>query len=128
MTRLDDNKKSKAQIIKKHNTCHNTTHITQVHGSMKAKDVLNLVKDIKDKKDEKSKAKANSLQKKEQEKIVFIQCKKKCKALGLKECPVCHNILQSACSKTACRTDGKKPTMILPAAAATQKMLPKHSF
>ena len=35
----------------------------------------------------------------------------------MKECPVCHNILKSTCSKASCKVDGKRPAMILAAAA-----------
>ena len=53
--------------------------------------------------------------------------KKPCRAYGLKQCPVCHNNLKSICSKVSCRTDEKKPTMILPA-ASTQKSAHQKSL
>lgn len=66
------------------------------------------------------------MKKKEKEKQDFYRCKsncvcnkEKCLAAGLKECPSCHSILRSVCSKAACKMDGKKPDMIL--AAATLK-------
>jgi len=36
-----------------------------------------------------------------------------CLALKLKECPSCHSILRSVCSKAKCKTNGKKPEMII---------------
>ena len=41
--------------------------------------------------------------------------KRKCAAPGLKMCEVCSNVLQSTCGKVACKIDGKRPMMILPA-------------
>ena len=37
-----------------------------------------------------------------------------CYAKNLKQCPSCHNVIKSECSKIACSKDGSKPTMILP--------------
>ena len=100
------------------------TRITQVHGSMKAKKVLNLLKDIEDKKQEQTKSKEEATKKKEDAKQAFLKCKvqcvcqqAKCMAIGLKQCPVCQHILKSTCSKGKCQVDGKKPIMVLPAAA-----------
>ena len=41
--------------------------------------------------------------------------KRKCAGAGLKVCEVCSNVLQSTCRKVACKIDGKRPMMILPA-------------
>ena len=41
--------------------------------------------------------------------------KRKCVATGLKMCEVCGNVLYSTCGKAACKIDGKRPMMILPA-------------
>ena len=41
----------------------------------------------------------------------------KCMAIGLKLCPACQDIFKSTCSKGKCQVDGKKPIMIVPAAA-----------
>ena len=41
--------------------------------------------------------------------------KRKCAAAGLKMCEVCSNALQPTCGKAACKIDGKRPMMILPA-------------
>ena len=68
-----------------------STRVTQVHGSMEGKEVVKVVKRINEAKD-------------------------KCLAVGLKECPSCHSILHSICSKASCKVNGKKPEMISPAA------------
>ena len=101
-----------------------TTLVTQVHESMHGKEILKLVKEIKEKKDLQKRTTGEKIKKKEEEKLLFLQCKsrcvcgeKKCLALGLKECPSCHSILRSICSKAGCRIDGKRPDMILPVAA-----------
>ena len=46
-------------------------------------------------------------------------CEGPCPARLLKECPHCHSVLKSTCSKMACRIDDKKPTMILSASAGS---------
>jgi len=46
--------------------------------------------------------------------------------MHLKECPSCHNILKSVCSKSGCLQDGRKPVMI--AAASAQKTNKKHDM
>ena len=102
-----------------------TTRVTQVHGSMHGQDILKLVKDIKEKKDTKKLAVEKKAEDKELERQRFYKCKDKCvcdkarcNAFGLKECPSCHSIPRSICSKAGCKVDGKKPVMILPAVAA----------
>ena len=90
----------------------------QVHGSMEAKDV---VKSIKEQKEQKVKSKEIQMKKKEKEKKDLYHCKSKCVckedrclATGVKEC---HSILWSVCSKARCKVDSKKPKMLLPIAA-----------
>ena len=111
-----------------------STRITQVHGSMRAKDVASMVKEIKDKKETKAKAKEEALQKKEENREIFLRCKvecvcfeKKCKAIGLKECPICKNVMKSVCSKASCKIDGVKPVMVLPKRAYSSKKLFEES-
>ena len=97
--------------------------VTQIHGSMKAKNVISIVKEIKEKKEKAASEKQESVQKKEETKQRFLQCKVKCicesrpcAAVGYKQCPICLQVMKSVCSKSKCKVDGKKPTMILPAA------------
>ena len=85
-----------------------------------------MLKDIEDEKEQQAKSWEEALEKKEDAKEVFLKCKSrclcqqpKCLAIGLKQYPVCQYILKSNCSKGKCITDGKKPVMVLPAAATT---------
>ena len=100
-----------------------TTRVTQVHGSMTGKNVLQIVQSIKDKKDRELHERDAKVKQKDQEKEDFFRCKKECvcgnvicAAIKLKECPSCHNIMRSTCSKSGCKVEGCKPTMIMPAA------------
>ena len=96
--------------------------ITSVHGSMTAKNILNVVKENNKKIEEKEIKKSEEKEKKEKEVELFSNCKDKCKcerpggkcaAIHLRQCSVCHSVLKSQCSKKACRTeDDSKPTMI----------------
>ena len=99
-----------------------SVRVTQVHGSMRAQDVIAKVENIRKEKEKKAEAKKQATEKKEGMKEAFIRCKekcncnqKKCSASGLKQCPICKNVLKSNCSKSNCKVDGVKPTMILPA-------------
>ena len=74
------------------------------------------------------------MRKKEKEKEDFYRCESKCVckedrclATGLKECPSCHSILWSVCSKACCKVDHKKPRMLLPI-AATKKRTSRKLF
>ena len=63
----------------------------------------------------------------------FILCKDKCQCStspsciisGLKQCPVCLDVLKSQCSKSSCIIDGKKPVMI--AAPSAPSAVPKRA-
>ena len=74
------------------------------------------------------------MKKKEKDKEDFYRCKSKCVykedgclATGIKECPSCHSVLLSVCSKARCKVDGKKPKMLLPI-AATKKRTSRKLF
>ena len=114
-----------------------TTRVTQVHGSMKGRDILNTLKEMEEKKEKKRSEQDEAAQKKEEAKQAFLLCKEKCvcgevtcNAIAMKECSVCHNILKSTCSKASCKVDGKRPAMILAAAAvapiAKRKVVQKY--
>uniref|UniRef100_A0A7M5XKL4 Uncharacterized protein n=1 Tax=Clytia hemisphaerica TaxID=252671 RepID=A0A7M5XKL4_9CNID len=105
-----------------------SVRVTNVYGSMRAKDVASQVQVIKEKKKEVEKVKKDKANQKEENKANFLKCKdkctcseEKCLAIGLKQCPVCKNVLRSLCSKAACKVDGQKPVMILPAKASSSK-------
>ena len=107
--------------------------VTQIHGSMKAKNVINVVKEIKEKKEQTAKQKQGNIEKKEETKQTFLRCKlkcvcqnEKCDAIGYKQCPVCLQVMKSVCSKFRCKIDGMKPTMILPVAMTAKE--PRRLF
>ena len=121
------------QEVKPKQKTKSSTRVIQVpHGSMEAKDVINLVKSIKEQKEQKVKSK--EIQMKMKDKDDFYRCKSKCAckedrclATGLKECPSCHSILRSVCSKARCKVDGKKPKMLLLIAATKKRTTRKIS-
>ena len=94
--------------------------VTQVHGSMKGKKILEKVSPIKKHKAQKEQAKKEKKYKQQQEIEAFFKCKEKCTcdknvcaATKLQECACCHNVLKSTCSKASCRGEtGSKTTMI----------------
>ena len=97
------------QKVKPKQLTKSSTRVIQVpHGSMEAKDVINLVKSIKEQKEQNVKSKEIQIKKKEKDKDDFYRCKSKCickedrcLATGLKECPSCHSILRSVCRELA---------------------------
>jgi len=105
--------------------------ITAVHGSMTAKNILNVVRENNKKNEEKEQKKKENKGKKQRECEMFLLCKDKCKcekpngkcaALALKQCSVCKSVLRSQCGKKACRTpDGVKPAMIKAIESKAQK-------
>ena len=89
---------------------------------MEGKDVIKIVEELKKKKNEKALARELKAAKKREQKEVFLKCKnacicekERCDAFGLRQCPNCHDVLRSNCSKSGCRVNGKCPQMILPA-------------
>ena len=62
---------------------------------------------------------------------MFYRCKAKCVCEGecraklLRECPNCHSVMKSTCSKASCKRDGKKPVM-LRAASSTMPVTRKR--
>ena len=107
--------------VKPKQLCKSSTRVTQVHGSMEGHDIIDQVKVLNDEKERKKEVVKQKEDKKDEDKESFFRCKQKCVcdkqkclAFGLRECPSCHSILKSICSKIICQVDGKKPTMILP--------------
>ena len=113
----------KVSKVKPKETSKNT-RLTQVCGSMEGKKVLELTEQLKIKKVDQDQARMAAGEKKRMDIEAFFKCKDKCvclkpsgkcNATKLKECPVCHNILRSVCSKASCKSDdGKKPEMVIP--------------
>ena len=69
-------------------------------------------KEIEKKKSEKKAGKS-------EQREAFLKCKESCcceeiicKATGLKECPVCKDVMKSQCTKAKCKVDGIKPLMV----------------
>ena len=95
--------------------------VTQVHGSVEGKKILEKVSTINEGKAQKEQAKKERKYKQQQQTEAFFKCKEECTcgknvcaATKLQECPCCH-ILKSTCSKASCQGEtGSKPTMIKP--------------
>lgn len=84
--------------------------VTQVHGSMEGKNILEKVSEIKAEKAKQEEEKKEKKSKQQQRTADFLKCKEKCvceknvcAASRLQECPSCHNVLKSVCSKASCR-------------------------
>ena len=108
-----------------------TTRITNIHWSMEAQDILSKVESIEKEKEQKQQGQLAKKEQKEKEKELFYRCKTKCVCEGtcaaknLKECPNCHSVMKSVCSKAACQIDGKRPVMICPATSTATNPLSK---
>ena len=93
--------------------------LTRMHGTLKATDMRMLVEEKEKAEEEKGQRKKEKEVKKELLKEVFqarklkCVCKEKvCKALYVKECMICGDILKSQCNKKGCKSeDGKLPEM-----------------
>ena len=112
--------------------------MTQVHGSMRASDILTKVKERNAVEAAKLKKKNDAVKNREKMRLAFIICKgncqcptaPKCIIASFKQCPVCLNVIKSQCSKLSCIIDGKKPVMILAPSAipsAGPSGIPKRS-
>lgn len=96
--------------------------VTQVHGSMEGKEILEKVSAMKEDKAKKELAQKERKSKHQQQVEAFFKCeeectcgKKVCAATKLRECPCCHNVIKSMCSKSSCQDKtGSKPIMIKP--------------
>ena len=93
--------------------------VAQVCGSMQGKDMLQVVKSIKEENSRNAEAKKANKNQKLNDRAAFYKCKEtcmchksKCEALGLKECSSCHNVLRSIRGKVGCWKNGKRPMMI----------------
>ena len=79
--------------------------ITQICGPMEGKDVVNTADALKKKKEKQAQAKEAKIEKKRERKGDVLQMQRKsvcgnskCNAIGLKECPKCHDVLHSVCT------------------------------
>lgn len=97
--------------------------VTQAHGSMEAKKILEKVSVLEEEKKEREKKKEANVLAKSKRTENFLKCqhncicqKDLCDASGYKMCPKCQNVLKGVCGKMNCRGEnGQKPCMILPA-------------
>ena len=107
--------------------------LMQVHGSMRAHDMLTKVKEQNAAENAKLQQKKYAATRREKMRQAFIFCKDKCQCptspsciiSGLKQCPVCLGVLKSQCSKSLCIIDGKKPVMI--ATPSAPSAVPKRA-
>ena len=86
--------------------------LTQVCGSMKGKNVRELLQVVEHVKMESEIKNKHQIEKKENQKEIFIRCKvkftwesMKCVASGLKQWTFCHDVMQSVCSKATCKDE-----------------------
>lgn len=83
-----------------------STKITNVHGSMEGQDILKKVEVLeKEKEKKKNDVEARKIAKEELRER-FFKCKSKCICEGVceaKECPNCHSVMKSTCSKIKCQ-------------------------
>ena len=82
----------------------NNVRVTQVHGSMEGKKILETVSSIKEDKSKKEQDNKERKPKQQQQIKRFCKCKKECiygknvcAAIKLRECSCCHNVLKSTC-------------------------------
>ena len=96
--------------------------ITSVHGSLSGKGIL----EVREQLEIAEQAKIQQANEKKDAKTklteAFLACKTRCNcpdecmAQGLKQCPVCSNVMKSQCSKAHCKlVSGGKPKMIIAA-------------
>ena len=94
--------------------------LTKMHGTLKATDARKLAEEKQKAEEEALRMKEVKKLKKEEMKEVFHKCKLKCgcmenvcKAIHLRQCPVCFDVMKSQCSKKGCKGDeGELPKMI----------------
>ena len=93
--------------------------LTQVHGSMEGSKILELREEVEKKQQEKEAEKLKKKMGKSEQKNSFLRCKdscvcgsEKCQASGLKQCPVCGDVMKTHCSKKKCQVNGIKPLMV----------------
>ena len=85
-------------------------HIYFMYLSMQGKDMLQVVKPIREEKSRNVEAKKAKKNQKLNDRAASYKCKEtcmchksKCEASGLKECSSCHNVLRSIRGKVGCR-------------------------
>ena len=85
---------------------------------MEVHNILTKIELIEKEKDKQQEQKLVREKQKATEKELFYRCKTKrmckgiCAAKPLKECPNCHSVIRSVCSKAVCKINGRKPAML----------------
>ena len=94
--------------------------LTNVHGSMSGSGIFELRVAAEKEQHQKEQKQQEKKSEKVEQSESFIRCKDSCvcesipcKATGLKQCPVCSNVIRSQCSKKKCMVNGIKPLMVL---------------
>ena len=92
---------------------------------MEGNDILAVAKKIKEAKEMIENARKEAIKRKGDQNEQFFKCKENCacerpcKAMKLKQCSMCGDVLKSNCSKSPCKAiNEKKTSMLLPTAAA----------
>lgn len=94
--------------------------ITQIHGSLRGRDILKKREELEATFNEKIKKKQEKQELIKEKKLAFIKCKDgctckstPCQANGLKQCPVCETVMKSQCNKAQCKlVSAGKPVML----------------
>ena len=94
--------------------------LTQVHGSMEGSKILELREEAEKQQKVKEAEKLKKRMGKSDQKSSFVRCKESCvcesetcQASGLKQCPVCSDVVKTHCSKKKCQVNGIKPLMVI---------------
>ena len=95
--------------------------ITQVTGSLEAKDVYKKRLEMEAVEEDKKQKLQDKKDKKDQERKTFLRCKdacccegERCKAANLKQCSVCESVIKSQCTKAQCKLIASgKPKMLV---------------
>ena len=105
--------------------------ITQVTGSLEAKDVYKKRLEMEAVEETKKQTLQDKKDKKDQERKAFLRCKdacccegERCQAANLKQCSVCESVIKSQCTKAQCKLIASgKPKMLV----AGSQTIPKDA-
>ena len=82
------------------------TRVTQVHGSMEGKKILERIEELHEEEERNNAVKAERKRKKEESDKAFLLCENSCVcrlpvclAKGFRQCTQCRDVMKSRCSK-----------------------------
>ena len=108
--------------------------LTNIQGGMEGSKLLDLRLAAEKDQEQKQQRQEEKKTEKALQKEAFIRCKESCsckssscKASGLKQCPICNDVMKSNCSKKKCFVDGVKPMMVLCSFDTTKKLNRKEN-